>query len=88
MNPAEQQRIMTSRKPFKAASWDTMPRWIKQALTASGIDMIAYSDGSTRAASTSKALAGGASVDDIMKFGGWSHASTFTMWYKIPFAMG
>ncbi len=76
--------FLTTKKPHVAASRDTLSRWIKETLKLSGIDINIFKPGSTRAASTSKAMKAGATVEEIMKSGGWSRASTFTKWYHKP----
>ena len=74
--------FVTSRKPYKVVSRDTFSRWVKTVLKKAGIDTSVFSAGSTRAASTSKAFRLGAPLDDILKGGGWSRATTFSKWYK------
>lgn len=75
--------FITSKKPYKTVSRDTFSRWVKLVLKEAGVDS-GFSPGSTRSASTSKAYYRGAPIDDILKGGGWSRASTFTRWYKKP----
>ena len=72
----EKQMILTSRKPFPATSWGIMSRWANQVPTAPGIDTTAFNARSTRTTSSGKTLTGGASIDDIMKHGGWIHGTT------------
>ena len=74
--------FITSKKPHKVVSRDTVSRWVKSVLRSSGIDITVFSAGSTRSASSSKALRQGAPIEDILKGGGWSRASTFSKWYK------
>lgn len=51
-------------------------------LAASGIDSSVYSAHSTRAVSTSSALAQGCPIDVILKQVGWSRAETFEKFYN------
>ena len=81
---SEKKVILTSRRPYKAATRDTLSRWIKDILQKAGICTDNYAPGSTRAASTSKALAGGGNIDEILKSGGWQRQSTFRKWYLKP----
>ena len=72
-------------KPFKPISKDTLSRWIKEILKATGINTDKYSLHSTRAASTSKCRSKGLQIDEIMKTAGWSNAGTFARFYRKPF---
>lgn len=77
--------ILTSKKPYRAASSQTIGRWIKQTLADSGIDTNVFSAHSTRHAATSAAHRAGASVDVIRRTAGWSQQSmAFANFYKRP----
>jgi integrase len=76
--------FLTLSKPFKAASPNTLSRWIKGVLGQAGVDITTFTAGSTRAAAASKAKAQGAPVAQILHMGGWSRASTFTKFYDKP----
>lgn len=77
--------ILTTKKPYHPASSQTIGRWIKQVLTASGIDTTIFSAHSTRHATTSAALRAGVSVDTIRKAATWSDQSaTFANFYNRP----
>ena len=54
---AERQLFVSSIKPHKAVSWDTISQWIKNFMTAAGIDTSIYKSHTTRAASTSSLIA-------------------------------
>ncbi|XP_049875441.1 uncharacterized protein LOC126373345 [Pectinophora gossypiella] len=78
--------ILTFKKPFHAASPQTIGRWIKQTLTASGIDTAIFCAHSTRHASSSAAHQAGISVDVIRRTAGWSDQSAiFANFYNRPF---
>ena len=47
--------FITTSKPYRPASKDTLARWIKSVLHDAGIDMTIFTPHSTRSASTSKA---------------------------------
>ena len=76
-----QRLLLTAAKPFREASKDTMARWVKTVLHKAGIDIGKFGPGSIRAASTSKAKEQGATIDDILRAGGWSRRSTFQKFY-------
>ncbi len=62
-----------------------MRHYVDELLQEAGVDT-SYGSGSTRAASTSKALARAAHLDMIMSSGGWSRPSrpTFQRFYARP----
>ena len=76
--------FITSVKPYKEIARDTVSNWIKDVLCKSGINTNVFRPGSTRSASCSKAMMNGATVDEILRAGGWSSESTFRKWYKRP----
>ncbi|CAG9091667.1 unnamed protein product [Plutella xylostella] len=77
--------FLTLKSPHKAATAQTISRWIKQVLSESGVDVGTYSAHSTRHAATSAALAAGVSVDTIRKTAGWTSSSTaFARFYNRP----
>lgn len=57
-------------KPHGPVSKDTLARWIKTVMATSGINVRNFSAHSTRAASTSAALASKVPVNDIMRAAG------------------
>ncbi|XP_060803745.1 uncharacterized protein LOC106132281 [Amyelois transitella] len=62
--------LMTVKRPHKNATAQTISRWIKQTLSASGVDVAVYGAHSTRHAATSKARVAGLSLDVIRKTAG------------------
>ena len=78
----ETKKIITTKKPFRPVSRDTVSRWVKKLLKATGIDTTEFGVGSTRAASSSKTSRLGVPLEEIMSAAGWSQASTFTNFYK------
>ena len=75
------QLFITINKPHKPASNNTIARWIKQELSAAGIDTSVYKAHSCRSASSSKAKEVGIPYTQILKRGGWSSDSTFKRFY-------
>lgn len=85
--PGESQLLLTFKKPFHAATRQSVSRWIKSTLYRSGINTSIYTSHSTRHAATSAALRGGMQVDEIRKRAGWTEKSeTFSKFYNRPLA--
>ena len=74
--------FLTTRKPYKPVSRDTVSRWVKSLLQAAGIDTTEFGAGSTRSAASSKASSEGVPLDQILEAAGWSQETTFTKWYN------
>ena len=72
--------FITSTRPYKRASKDTLARWIKSALQEAGINIEIFSPHSTRSASTSKARHS-VTLGTILKTGGWRSERTFAKHY-------
>ena len=77
--------ILTHRKPYHAATTQSISRWIKSTLLESGIDTAFFQAHSTRHAATSAALRAGVDVEEIRKSAGWSQkTNTFNVFYNKP----
>ena len=76
--------FITTIRPFKPISRDTLSRWIKHMLKNAGIDLSIFKAHSTRSASTSAALASNVPLATILKTAGWSQDSTFRKFYNKP----
>ncbi|XP_050294503.1 uncharacterized protein LOC126734803 [Anthonomus grandis grandis] len=77
--------FITHKKPHKRATKQSISRWVKQALTDSGIDTNIFKPHSTRHSATSAAFRAGISMESICKTAGWSTAtSTFAKFYNRP----
>ena len=74
--------FLSTTKPHRAASRDTISRWTKSVLRDTGVDVSEFAAGSTRASATSAPLGKGVTLDEIMTSAGWSRATTFSKWYK------
>jgi integrase len=70
-------------KPHKAASQNTISRWIKLTLSKANIDK-QFKPHSTRAAAVSMASLKGVPLETIIKSAGWSNSSTFAKFYNRP----
>ena len=77
--------FITTKKPHRAVSSQTISRWIKYTLSKSGIDTTIFSGHSTRHAATSAAHKNGISLDIIRKTAGWTAESKmFAKVYNRP----
>lgn len=76
--------LISYAKPHRGVSSATISRWIKTALGEAGIDTETFGAHSVRGASISAAFNANMNIDDILKAGGWSNASTVATFYKRP----
>lgn len=77
--------FITFKRPYHAASSQSISRWIKQTLEDSGINTNIFSAHSTRHASTSLAERQGINIDIIRKTAGWTKSScSFAKFYNRP----
>lgn len=76
--------FITVRKPHRAASTETISRWMRSVMSTCGISE-EYTAYSTRHASSTAALKKGINLDIIKKVSGWSERSmTFFKFYNRP----
>ena len=75
--------FISSQKPHRPVSKDTVSRWIRGMLTDAGIDTTVYGTHSTRAASTSAAARQGLPADVILESAGWCSNNTFEKFYNL-----
>ena len=75
------QLLISFQKPYKPVSKDTISRWVKATLKASGIDTEQFTAHSCRSASASATKNAGLSLVEIMKTAGWSNCTTFGKFY-------
>lgn len=81
--------FITTKKPYKKASTQTICRWIKRILQKSGLDTSTFTAHSTRHAATSAAARKGINVDTIRRTAGWTQKSvTFAKFYNRPLMTG
>jgi len=76
--------FVTTIRPYRTASRDTVANWVKAVLATAGINLTLYSPHSTRAASTSKAALKGIPLNTIIRTAGWSSDQTFRAFYNKP----
>ena len=76
------QLLLSYLKPHVKVHSSTIPRWIKEILEETGVDIDVFKGHSTRSASTSKACLSGTSVDDILSRESWSNVSTWQTFYQ------
>ena len=75
---------MTFNRPHKAASRDALSRWVRNVMTAAGVDMAMYSPHSVRGDGTSAALRRGLPIDNILKTADRYNSSTFGKYSNRP----
>lgn len=75
--------LISTIKPHKGVSKDTVARWIRQTMDKAGIDNM-FKPHSIRAASTSKAKKVGVPLQVITKTAGWANAKVFAKHYDKP----
>ena len=74
--------ILTTAQVPKAASRQSVVRWSKDLLTLAGLG--SFTVASTRASSTSRAIAVRCSLDEVISRCGWLSQSTFVKHYLLP----
>ena len=80
--------LLSSNRPHGQASVATVGRWIKEQLSAAGIDTSIFCAHSTRGAASSKAASAGVPISAILDTGHWARQSTFARFYKRKVADG
>lgn len=73
--------FITSTKPYKNASKDTIARWIKNTIHKAGVPEH-FTAHSTRSAATSSLARKGTDITTILTKAGWSSSNTFNKFYK------
>lgn len=77
--------FITTTKPHKRVSTQTLSRWIKEGLERGGVNIEKFKGHSTRHAATSAALRTGINIEAIRNAAGWSQKShTFCKFYNKP----
>lgn len=81
----EESRLLISYvRPHKKITTDSLSRWLKFVMHASGVDTSVFHAHSCRAASTSKASRTEVPIDTILTAAGWSRVTTFRQYYDKP----
>ena len=86
-NPTVTKLFVTTQKPFKAVTRDTICRWTRNILQKSGIDLNIFIAHSTRAASTTAAFINRVPLSTILRTAGWQKDCTFRKFYNKPVVM-
>ena len=76
--------FISTTKPHKKVSRDTISRRFKVAMTKAGLDMSLFTAHSVRSASTSAAGRANVPLQTILKTAGWSRQTTFSKYYEKP----
>ena len=71
-------------KPHKGVSRDTISRWFKTAMERAGLDMSVFTAHSVRSASTSAAGRAKVPLQTILNTAGWTRHTTFSKYYAKP----
>lgn len=80
----EDQLLISSRKPYARVARNTVSSWTKKVFRAAGIDTQVFAPHSTRAASTSAAIAQGINLNTLLQQASWKSAETFARHYNKP----
>ena len=76
--------FITTAKPYRKISKDTLSRWVKGILKGAGIDMTIFSPHSTRGASTSMTKSVHLLIVFILNAGGWKSMTSYAKHYDKP----
>ncbi len=76
--------FIITRSPYGPAAQSTVAGWIRTCMEQAGIDVSLYTTHSTRKASTSQASTMSVPLGTILRAAGWSNASTFAQFYRLP----
>lgn len=76
--------FLSSIKPYRPVSRDTISNWIKKVMRFAGVDCNVFSAHSVRSASTSAAVAAQVPVSTILRTAGWEREQTFAKFYNRP----
>ena len=71
-------------KPHKAITTNTLARWIRFVMVASGVNVARFRPHSLRSAASSKAVERNVSLATILASVGWRTESTFAKFYRKP----
>ena len=80
---SEDQLLLTHRKPVKAASKDTIARWLKQVLVLAGVSDTIFGAHSYRGASSSGAKIASVPISKILRRGQWASEDTWRRHYDL-----
>ena len=88
MGPTTHNQLLLSfHRPHRPVKSCSIARWFRYILGSAAIDTAVFKGHSTRAASQSKARAGGVPLEEVLKMADWSGTSTFARFYYRSFAI-
>lgn len=76
--------LISTIKPYKAISRNTVSNWVKRMLDRAGVDTGKFKAHSTRSAATSMVTKKGIDVQALLKVAGWKSELTFGKFYNKP----
>ena len=79
--------FISTQRPHKAVSRDTISRWLKCVMKDSGIDTSIFKPHSVRSASTSMAKSLNIPISTILRTAGWNKDCVFRKFYNKPIIM-
>ena len=79
--------FISTQKPHRGVSRDTISRWMKSVLCEAGIDICIFKPHSVRSASSSAAHARNIPIATILRTVGWSKDCVFRKFYNKPIVM-
>ena len=79
----ETKLFVSSTKPHKRVSRESLSRWIRTVMTSAGVDTTIFKPHSTRATATSKAKTASVPIQEILKTAGWSSSRCFDKFYDM-----
>nr|CAH7758415.1 unnamed protein product [Callosobruchus chinensis] len=86
-SPSENRLILTIKKSHRAASSQSLSRWLKNILTTCGIDTNIFKGHSPGHAATSAAARAGLNIEIIRETAGWTkNSEVFNKFYHKPLA--
>ena len=80
------QLFVSFHNPHAPITNNTLSRWVKEVMTAAGLDATIFTPHSLRAASTSAAVRNNTPLDTNLATTGWAKESTFRRFYDKPLA--
>ena len=80
-DPLKGRLFLSPYRPFKPVQNGTIGGYVRNTLSAAGIDLTTFGVHSTRSSSTSKAASQNLSLSEIYKAAGWANAGTFQKYY-------
>lgn len=80
----EESLFVSYKKPHRKVTKDTIARWLRQIMSAAGINVSEYKPHSIRAAAVSRASTSTVPISIILSHAGWANEKTFSKFYNKP----